>query len=82
MVSAGSLLRLKSFDHTALCSADNNEFVILGFFLPNLHELVVVIRNSGVVAFPKLLNTVVNGEKIRQPKCGRNFGVVLFPGWS
>ncbi len=33
-VSAGSLLRLKSFDHTALCSANNNEFVILGFILP------------------------------------------------
>ncbi len=31
---SASLLRLKSFDHTALCSANNNEFVILGFILP------------------------------------------------
>ncbi len=27
------MLRLKSFDHTALCTAENNEFVILGFVL-------------------------------------------------
>ena len=33
-VSAGWPLRLKLFHHTALCSADNNEFVILGFVLP------------------------------------------------
>ncbi len=33
-VLAGSLLLLKSFDHTAFCPADNNEFVILGFVLP------------------------------------------------